>query len=82
MYPPLLYQAQMGEIPVAIHFNGHTDKGLLDEWWGKWWWNKSPDQDSRFRGIVLSRLEGAEIQFAGGGKTSWGDVCPKDLLDI
>jgi hypothetical protein len=82
LYPPLLYQEQTGEVPVAIHFNDHAEKGLMDEWWGKLWWNTPHGVDNRFRDIVSSRVEGAAVKFAGDGWKFWREVCPKDVLDI
>jgi hypothetical protein len=79
LYPPLLHQAQTGEVPVAIHFNDHTHKDLMDEWWGKLWWN---NEDDRFKNIVSGRMEGAAVKFAGDGWKSWREVCPKDMIDI
>ena len=80
LYPPLLYQAQTGEVPVVVHFN--HGKELMDEWWGKLWWNKLEDDDARFKSIVLSRLEGAVITVAGVGLKTWRDICPKDMIGI
>jgi len=82
LYPPLLYQEQTGEVPVAIHFNDHMEKRLMDEWWGKLWWNTPHGVDNRFRDIVSSRVEGAAVKFAGDGWKFWREVCPKDVLDI
>jgi hypothetical protein len=82
MYPPLLHQAQTGEIPVAIHFDGHTEKGLMDEWWGKLWWHQLQGEEQRFRDIVLARLEGAKINFAGGDQKVWGDICSWPTLGV
>jgi len=81
LYPPLLYQTQTGEIPVVIHFN--QDKELMEEWWGKFWWNKlDGDSDEKFRDIVLSRVEGAVVKFAGFGLKEWRDICPKEVIGI
>ena len=80
LYPPLLYQTQTGEVPVAIHFN--HGKELMDEWWGKLWWNKLEDGDERFRDVVSSRLEGAVIRFAGAGLRGWREICPKEIIGI
>jgi hypothetical protein len=82
LYPPLLYHATTGEIPALIHFNGPEDKPLMDEWWGKLWWNKLTDGDERFRDIVSRRLKGAKVGFAGGGWKEWEELCPKDVIDI
>jgi len=80
LYPPLVYHAQTGEVPVVVHFNG-PDKGLVDEWWGKLWWQKLQDGD-RFKDIVASRLEGQMVKFVGGGSKSWRDLCPKEAIGI
>jgi hypothetical protein len=77
-YPPLLYQTQTGEVPVAIHFN--HGKELMGEWWGKLWWNKL--EDERFRDIVSSRLEGAVIRMAGVDVKEWRDICPQEVIGI
>jgi hypothetical protein len=81
LYPPLLYHAQTGEVPAVIHFNG-PDKWLMEEWWGRVWWNKLQDGDERFRDIVLSRMEGAVVRFAGGDLKGWKDLCPKEVIGI
>jgi hypothetical protein len=83
LYPPLLHLAPTGEIPVAIHFNDHIEKGLLDEWWGEFWWNRLQGEDQRFRGIVMSRLEDAKISFAGNDSRQmlWKDICPSQMFD-
>jgi len=83
LYPPLLHLAPTGEVPVAIHFNDHNEKGLIDEWWGKFWWNKLQGEDQRFRGIVVSRLEDAKINFAGSEsrQTPWKKICPTQMFD-
>src|ERR1700685_4271761 len=78
LYPPLIYHAQTGEVPAVIHFNG-PDKPLMEEWWGKVWWNKLQDGDDRFRHIVSSRMERAVVKFAGGGSKEWRELCPKDI---
>lgn len=78
LYPPLLYQTITGEIPALVHFNGPEDKGLMDEWWGKLWWNKLTDEDDRFRDIVYHRVEGAMVNFAGGGSKDWRELCPRE----
>jgi hypothetical protein len=65
-----------------VHMNG-GDKGLMDHWWGKVWWNKLDIEDTRFRDIVLRRVKGAMITFGGdnGGSKEWKDVCPKEAKD-
>jgi len=81
LYPPMLYQAQTGEVPVVVHFN--HQKELMAEWWGKLWLNQlQGNADDRFRDIVLSRMEGAVVQFAGVGSKEWRDVCPKKFTGI
>jgi len=80
LYPPLLYHAQTGEVPAIIHFNGPEDKVLIDEWWGKLWWNKLQDGDDRFRDIVLRRVEGSSVRFSGGAWKEWRELCPKDVV--
>ena len=82
MYPPLLHQAQTGQIPVAVHFDDHRLKGLRDEWWGSFWWNQLQGEEQRFREIVLSRLERATVNFAGGEQQAWADICPWSMLGI
>jgi hypothetical protein len=79
LYPPLLYHAQTGEIPVVIHING-PHKQLIEEWWGKLWWNKLQDEDARFRDIVSSRLKGA-VRLAGSGLKEWANICPEEVKD-
>jgi len=75
----LLYHAQTGEIPVVIHING-PHKQLIEEWWGKLWWNKLQDEDATFRDIVSSRLKGA-VRFAGSGLKEGADICPEEVKD-
>ena len=84
LYPPLLHLAPTGEIPVAIHFNDHHHKGLTDEWWGAFWWNRLRGKDQRFRAIVMSRLESPAVSFAGddGPRKTWKELCPTELLDL
>jgi hypothetical protein len=69
-------------MPGIIHFNGPEDKPLMDEWWGKLWWNKLKKGDERFRDTVLKRVEGAVVRFAEGGSKEWSDLCPKEVLGI
>jgi hypothetical protein len=75
LYPPLLYQAQTGQIPVTVHFSDHLGKGLMDDWWGKFWWNMLQGRDQTFKDIVLTRLEAATVTIAGEGPMSWSDMC-------
>jgi hypothetical protein len=83
LYPTLLYCAQTGEVPVAIYFNNHLHKGLMDEWWGKLWWNNLGREDERFRGIVLRRIENATVAFVGGDRKRWSGICSNhNLLDV
>jgi len=81
LYPPLLHHSQTGEVPVAIHFNG-PDKPLIEEWWGKLWWQNLQDGDDRFRDIVASRVKGAEVRLSEGGHKKWRDLCPMDVIGI
>jgi hypothetical protein len=76
LYPPLLHHAPTGEIPVAVHFNS-PEKKIMDEWWGKFWWNQWVVEDSRFRDIVANRMEGAKVRFAEGGSMAWTEICPR-----
>jgi len=80
LYPPMLHQAQTGEVPVAIHITNSQLKHLRQDWWGKLWWNKLDDK--RFRSIVSSRVDGAVVGIAGGGSKQWTDICPKDILGL
>jgi len=81
LYPPVLFQAITGEVPVAVHFNHY--KELRDDWWGKLWWNSLQNDDGeRFRDIVSSRMEGAVIRFAGIGSKEWRDICPEEFTGI
>jgi hypothetical protein len=85
LYPPLLYQAQTGEIPVAVHFNGPVNKELIRAWWGKFWWNQLKQEgDGRFRETVMSRLQGATVRFGGlkGVRKEWRDLCPNSTLAL
>jgi len=81
LYPPLVYHAQTGEVPAVVHFNG-PDKGLVDQWWGKLWWQKVQGEDERFKDIVSSRLKGAVVKFAGGGSKTWRELCPQEAIGI
>ena len=80
LYPPLLQHGPSGQIPVAVHFNGRADKHLMDDWWGKLWWSKFEGPDGRFREIVSKRLEGAAVNFAGGGgRKPLTEICPGEF---
>ena len=80
LYPPLLHNAPTGQIPVAVHFSGFSDKYLIDDWWGKMWWSKFEGPDDRFREIVSKRLEGAAVDFAGGGsRKPLTEICPGEF---
>ncbi|KAJ7763545.1 hypothetical protein DFH07DRAFT_1018219 [Mycena maculata] len=37
LLPPMVYHSQTGEYPVAIHFNDHAHKNLMNRWWGRLW---------------------------------------------
>ena len=81
LYPPLLYISPTGEVPAIIHFNGAA-KPLMDEWWGKLWWQNQQDVENRFRDIVARRMKGAAVRVAGGGLKEWLELCPKDLIEV
>jgi len=80
LYPPLVYNGVTGEVPVAVHFNG-PDKVLIDEWWGKLWWNQLQAEDGRFRDTVSSRMRGAMVRFVGAESKQWKDLCPNEAKD-
>jgi len=67
-------------VPVAVHFNG-PDKVLIDEWWGKLWWNQLQAEDGRFRDTVSSRMRGAMVRFVGAESKQWKDLCPNEAKD-
>ncbi|KAJ6620630.1 hypothetical protein B0H10DRAFT_1066922 [Mycena sp. CBHHK59/15] len=54
LLPPMLYHTQTGEFPVAIHFNDHLHKDLMNDWWGRLWWTK---QDIAFKRIWEKKVE-------------------------
>ena len=75
LYPTLLYCVQTGEVPVAIHFNNHLHKGLIDEWWGKLWWNNL--------GRGVEEVRGCYGCVVGGDRKRWSDICSNhNLLDV
>jgi hypothetical protein len=82
LYPTLIHHGVTGEVPVVVHLNG-GDRVLMTDWWGKLWWNKLEGKDMQFKDIVLSRVRGATVQFAGGkgGSKEWKDLCPKEAKD-
>jgi len=77
LLPPLLYHTKTGEVPVAIHFNDHMHKNLIEDWWGMLWWTKSTEP---FFPIVLDRLQTRKITFAhNGSSVMWMDLCRREL---
>ncbi|KAJ7108879.1 hypothetical protein C8R43DRAFT_185837 [Mycena crocata] len=75
LLPPMLYQSQTGEYPVAIHFNDHLHKNLMDEWWGRLWWTKAS-----FRSIWQKKLGSGRTRFAHNGTTvKWETLCGDTL---
>jgi hypothetical protein len=84
LYPPLLHLGPTGEIPAVVHFNDHTEKKLMDEWWGSFWWNRLRGDDQRFRGIVLDRLKNSMVGFAGDAdrRKTWEEICPSQVLEL
>jgi len=78
LYPPLLNHAITSEVPAMIHFNG-PDKPLINEWWGKLWWQQLEGaRGERFRDIAIGRAEAAVVNIVGVGPTKWRDLCPMD----
>ena len=82
LYPTLIYHGVTGEVPVVVHLNG-GDEVLMSDWWGKLWWNQLEGENLQFMDILLSRVRGAIVRFAGGegGSKEWKDVCPKEAED-
>ncbi|KAJ7464612.1 hypothetical protein FB451DRAFT_1264028 [Mycena latifolia] len=71
LLPPMLYHSQTGEHPVAIHFNDHLHKHLMDEWWGRLWWTQPS-----FKSVWEKRLMSGTAQFAhNGSMVRWEDLC-------
>ncbi|KAJ7698957.1 hypothetical protein B0H17DRAFT_1049809 [Mycena rosella] len=71
LLPPMLYHSRTGEYPVALHFNDHVHKHLLDEWWGRLWWTKPG-----FKSVWEKHLESGTAQFAhNGSMVRWEDLC-------
>ncbi|KAJ7915674.1 hypothetical protein B0H13DRAFT_1999797 [Mycena leptocephala] len=75
LLPPMVYHSQTGEYPVAIHFNDHRHKNMMNDWWGRLWWTKLG-----FRDIWEKRLETGTAQFAHNQSTvRWKDLCGEVL---
>ncbi|KAJ7117596.1 hypothetical protein C8R44DRAFT_983094 [Mycena epipterygia] len=71
LLPPMLYQSQTGEYPVAIHFNDHLHKNLMTDWWGRLWWTKPG-----FRSVWERKLQTGTAQFAHNhSMVRWQDLC-------
>jgi hypothetical protein len=79
----MLWQAQTGQVPAAVHFTGKIHKVLMREWWGRFWWNQV-GEGGRFREVVLRRLDGASVRFGGvrGARKKWRDICPNETLAL
>lgn len=76
LYPTLVRHKLTGEVPVALHFNMYTRKGMMDEWWGSPWWTSGA---VRFKDIISTRMLNASLSIAdrSGGLTTekFSDIC-------